>query len=117
MEHKDLDIYTYTDYRTFLGDAFRRKKQTNPLFSYRVFSRIVGVKSPNYLKNIIDRKRSMGFELAGRVSSVFKLTDEETRYFMLLVKIAHARDDFEKELFEKELIHFSNKKERLHQTS
>ena len=36
------EIYRYLDYRKFLADWFREKKEANPLFSHRAFARKAG---------------------------------------------------------------------------
>ncbi len=47
-------IFTYTDYRAFLHDAYTHAKATNPAFSYRYFAKKAGFSSPNFLKLVID---------------------------------------------------------------
>jgi hypothetical protein len=52
-------IEYYTDYRTFLSDFYREKKNASPLFSYRTFCRMAELKSPSIFKEVVSGKRGL----------------------------------------------------------
>ncbi len=96
-------IYEYTDYRSFLKDRFFDLKNRNPLFSYRAFNRLAGLKNSGYLKLVIDGKKNLGERGIWKLARGFKLEQEEGRYFAALVRMNQARDRDEKNHYEQEL--------------
>lgn len=96
-------IYDYTDYRAFLRDRFAALKGKNPLFSYRSFNRLAGIKSSGFLKLVIDGKRNLADAGIGMVARGFRLSDAERRYFEILVRFNQAATHAEKDRLFREL--------------
>lgn len=84
------NIYEYLDYRNFLRDLYAFKKQENPGFSFRSFSRSAGLRSSNFLKLVMDGKRNLSTETIHRFAGAFKLTKEEVNFFETLVLFNQA---------------------------
>ena len=61
---KGPEVFDYLDYRAFLRDHYLDKKQRQGL-SFRGFSKRAGLKSPNYLKLVIDGQRNLTEAMAG----------------------------------------------------
>lgn len=80
-----LNIYEYLDYRSFLKNMYSLKKQENPNFSFRSFSRVAGLKSSNFLKLVMDGKRNLSTDTIQKFAGAFKLTKEETNFFETMV--------------------------------
>ena len=89
-------VYRYLDYRAFLRDAYRDRKQHQRGFSYRWFSRRAGLRSPNFLKLVIDGKRNLTVASARRFAAAFDLNVTETAFFCDLVAFNQARSPAEK---------------------
>ncbi|MBN8556001.1 MAG: TIGR02147 family protein, partial [Deltaproteobacteria bacterium] len=53
------NIFSYLDYRRFLGDYYAENKKQNPSFSLRYFGQMAGLRSYNYLKLVIEGKRNL----------------------------------------------------------
>jgi uncharacterized protein (TIGR02147 family) len=85
-----IDVFEYLDYRSFLRDFYENRKQHGRGFSYRAFSRRAGLKSPNYLKLVIDGDRNLSASMAERFATACGLDDEAIRYFMSLVGFNQA---------------------------
>ena len=85
-----IDVFGYLDYRAFLRDVYNARKQKGRGFSYRSFSRKAGLKSPNYLKLVVDAERNLSAEMAERFAEAFGLGDDEARYFVDLVAFNQA---------------------------
>jgi uncharacterized protein (TIGR02147 family) len=83
-------VFDYLDYRAFLRDHYLFQKSRGRGFSYRAFSRRAGLKSPNYLKLVIDGERSLSTEMAGRFASACGLEGEAATYFLDLVAFNQA---------------------------
>lgn len=91
MPRPAADVFAYLDYRAFLRDVYTTKKASGRGFSYRVFSRRAGLKSPNYLKLVIDGDRSLTAPMAERFAQACDLTGEAARYFCDLVAFNQAQ--------------------------
>ncbi|HWA78597.1 MAG TPA: TIGR02147 family protein [Polyangiaceae bacterium] len=91
-----LAVYAYLDYRAFLRDHYAAKKESSRAFSYRSFSKRAGVSSPNYLKLVIDGKRSLSPKMAERFAYACALDPDATRYFVHLVAFNQAKTSSER---------------------
>lgn len=85
-----IDVFGYLDYRAFLRDVYNARKTKGRGFSYRSFSRKAGLKSPNYLKLVIDGERNLSAEMAERFAEACNLGEDEARYFADLVAFNQA---------------------------
>jgi uncharacterized protein (TIGR02147 family) len=89
-------VYGYLDYRAFLRDYYASKKASSRGFSYRSFSKRAGVSSPNYLKLVIEGKRSLSPKMAERFGQACGLDAEAIRYFSHLVGFNQAKTSVER---------------------
>ena len=86
-----LNIYGYTNYRTYLKDFFEHKKKNKAGYSYRVFAREAKLSSPNYLKLLIDGKRNLGEKTIPNILGALGLEGNMGEYFTNLVKMNHTK--------------------------
>lgn len=93
-----MDVYRYQNYREFLADYYRQRKAAKEGFSLRAFSKHVGLRSPNYLKLVMDGDRNLTPEMAIRFAQSCGLTKEAVEYFCELVAFNQARSASEREL-------------------
>lgn len=101
-----LPIYCYTDYRSFLQDAYSLAKETTAAFSYRYFARKAGFSSPNFLKLVIDGKRNLSQDSIPKFTKVFKLGRRERRFFETLVYFNQAGNPEEQAHYYQQLLEF-----------
>jgi uncharacterized protein (TIGR02147 family) len=94
-----IDVFSYLDYRAFLRDYYNARKEKGRGFSYRSFSRKAGLKSPNYLKLVIDGGRNLSAAMAERFGIACGLGDDELRYFVDLVGFQQADTSSERSKF------------------
>jgi len=85
-----IDVFAYLDYRAFLR-AYYDEAKSRGSFSYRAFAQRAKLRSPNYLKLVIDGERNLSAAMAERFAQVCGLSEEGTEYFRELVAFAHAR--------------------------
>lgn len=90
-----IDVFAYDDYRLLLGDYYIKKKELQPYFSYRAFSRRTGFRAPNHLQRVINGDRNLSSDAALRYSQAMHLDAEEQDYFCTLVEHAHATEEDE----------------------
>lgn len=86
----ELNIFSFIDYRAFLKAHYEHRKRRSKSYSYRLFSRLAKVKSPNYLKLVIDGQRNLSPDMAERFAKACKLDDEAAEYFVDLVAFNQA---------------------------
>ena len=91
-----VGVYSYLDYRAFLRDYYAAKKSASRAFSYRAFSKRAGVSSPNYLKLVVDGKRSLSPKMAERFAHACGLDADSSRYFVHLVGFNQAKTSVER---------------------
>ncbi len=97
-------IRDYQEYRKFLKDWFYFKKSLRRGFSYRQFSSLLGLKSPNYLQLVIQGDRNLSEPLADRFAKLAKLSEGDRLYFSALVRLANAKDEGAVKQAEKQIL-------------
>jgi uncharacterized protein (TIGR02147 family) len=91
-----ISVYDFLDYRAFLRAYYDAAKRARPSFSFRMFSKLAGLKSPNFMKLVMDGQRNLGPESVERFSVALKLAPREAEFFADLVAFGQARDIAEK---------------------
>ena len=117
--HNDLSmsapvLSTYTDFRQYLNDFYKYRKQQESGslrgYSYSHFSAAADIKSPNYLKLIIEGKRNLSDDMIKKFAKALRLGKSEQDEFKALVKYGQATDPLLKNQFLKELSEIRAKK-------
>lgn len=91
-----LDVFRYLDHRAFLRDHYAVQKARGRGFSYRAFARRAGLKSPNYLKLVIEGERNLSSTMAARFAEVCGLRGDAAAYFVELVAFDQAKTSAER---------------------
>jgi uncharacterized protein (TIGR02147 family) len=99
------NIYNFSDYRDFLKDRYRQLKDSDPLFSFRYFSKQAGFGSPNYLKLVMDGKRNLSAEAIGKFAKGLRLDNHETEFFRYMVEFNQCENEPKKKVFEAKLMY------------
>src|SRR5262245_35395175 len=92
-----VEVYDYLDYRAYLRDVYLEGKKRG--LSHRSFSRRAGLKSPNYLKRVIDGDRNLSDDMIARFAKALGLDRESSDYFRDLVHFTHARTTTERNTY------------------
>jgi uncharacterized protein (TIGR02147 family) len=91
-----VDVFDYLDYRQFLRAFYEAEKQRRPSFSYRFLARQAGLRSPNFLKLVIDGERNLGPESVPKVIAALGLSGDAAHFFADLVTFTQAPSVVEK---------------------
>jgi uncharacterized protein (TIGR02147 family) len=102
-----IDVFDYTNYRTFLRESYDFLKKNSRAFSYRYFANKCGYKSPNFLKLVIDGERNLSEESISKFQLFFKFNKSEAEYFSLLVLFDQAKKSEDKERIAKKILKLS----------
>jgi len=101
------DVFRYQDFRAYLRDYYASRKISRGGFSLRAFSRRAELRSPNYLKLVMDGDRNLSAEMAVRFAAACGLGGEAAEYFCALVGFNQARSSKERELHYVQLKRFA----------
>jgi uncharacterized protein (TIGR02147 family) len=93
-----VDVFAYRDFRAFLRAYYERHKAERQGFSAEDFSKRAGLRSPNYLKLVIDGERNLTPDVAHRFAEACGLRDEAVDYFCALAAFNQAKTAREREL-------------------
>lgn len=100
-------ISDYLDYRSYLSDYYQYRKEIskNDLrpYNYQMFSAAANIKSPNYLKMIIEGQRNLSSDMVLKFAKALGLNKEQTIEFDHLVNLNQASDTSERNIHLKKL--------------
>lgn len=85
-----VNVFEFLDYRAFLRAYYEAEKKRRPAFSHRFFSRQAGLKSPNFLKLVMDGERNLGPETVPKFIHAMGLTGEAATFFADLVAFTQS---------------------------
>lgn len=108
-------ISGYTDYRAFLLSYYEYKKfvtrdSIRP-YTYAMFAAAADIRSPNYLRLVIEGNRNLSREMARRFAKAMQLIKEDAEEFELLVIFSQAKDPLERNRHLKTLNDFRVRKQ------
>lgn len=101
-----VDVFRFRDYRAFLREYYERSKAKKGGYSLRAFSKAAGLRSPNYLKLVMDGERNLTAPMALRFAECCGLTGDALEYFCELVAFNQARLAKERKLHYERLTRF-----------
>ncbi|MGE0526669.1 MAG: TIGR02147 family protein [Bdellovibrionales bacterium] len=100
-------LNAFTDYRAYLREfyEYRRALTRGALrpYSYATFAAAADIKSPNYLKLIIDGQRNLSADMAKKFGRALGLGKDEMEEFLALVDFTQATEPLERNRFLKVL--------------
>lgn len=91
-----VSVFEFLDYRAFLRAYYDSEKKRRPAFSHRFFSRQAGLRSPNFLKLVMDGERNLGPDTVPKFAHAIGLTGEAAAFFTDLVAFNQAETVAEK---------------------
>lgn len=92
-----LDVFTYTDYRRFLADAYAERHARDRRFSYRFIAQKAGFSSAGFFTNVLKGKKDISLTLAMRLCEVFGLSPRQSQYFEQLVLFNKSQTEAERQ--------------------
>lgn len=100
-------VGNYLDFRLFLTDYYSYRKEISKKdirpYNYAVFSAAANIKSPNYLKMIIEGRRNLSDDMILKFGKALGLNKDQTEEFQLLVHYGQASDPAERNMFLKNI--------------
>lgn len=99
-------IYRYKDYRELLSDAYLEGKRESLGYTYASFALKAGVKSPNYLKLVIDGKRNLTPANIQAFAKALRLAGDEVDVFEAMVLENQSETPAERSYYRRRLARF-----------
>lgn len=87
-----FDLYDFGDFRSYLKAVFQLRQGRNPSYSYRAFSRDLGLSS-QVLNNVLNQRYGFSRKTATQVAMKLSLYLRDADYFVALVESDHARSE------------------------
>ncbi len=89
-----------SDFRQYLRDFYEAKRRESAgsirPYSYATFSAAADIRSPNYLKMIIEGQRNLSPDMVKKFSKALGFNKDDTEEFQLLVNYGQATDPLER---------------------
>jgi len=101
---KSIDLFAYTDYRSYLKEWYARAKASRGGFSFRAFSKQAGFNSPNFYKLVMDGERNLTQESLARFVIGLGLNKQEEAFFRNLVFFNQAKTHDQKDFYYQRLL-------------
>ncbi len=98
-----IPLFDYQQYRDFLRDYYLDQKRRKTGLTYSRFSAAAGIRSPNYLKVVIDGQKNLTPENIVRFTRALGLKEHESDYFDALVHFNQSKDPMQRQFFEDRL--------------
>ncbi len=106
---KPLNIFEYTDYRKYLRDYYQLMKSTTTWFSHRCFMNKAEIRSPNFLKNVMEGKKNLTKESVLKFAGALGFSRKEIEYFENLVFFDQSKTSSKKQYYYERMKLFSKK--------
>jgi uncharacterized protein (TIGR02147 family) len=110
FEVKEPEISDFLNYRDFLRSFYLYKRETTKShlrrYNYSYFSAAADIRSPNYLRLVIEGQRNLSEEMAYRFAKAMQLNKESTDEFVLLVTYNQETDPSLRNQYLKDLSDF-----------
>ncbi|MBD3419096.1 MAG: TIGR02147 family protein [Chitinivibrionales bacterium] len=95
MLSKELDIFRYNDFRSFLYDAWKICSKQFPYFSLRYIASRLDMKSHSSFTQIIRGRLRLNKEKLPKISKLLRMSKREFQYFERLVHYNQAKSPIE----------------------
>jgi uncharacterized protein (TIGR02147 family) len=100
-----INIFDYSDYRTFLKDYYQQCKNSHTRFSYRYLAQKAGINSPSFFKQVIEGHRNLTKATCLKACKALGLNGDEAKYFEDLVFFNQAKNMEEKDQYFGRIVH------------
>lgn len=103
MSSDRYPIFHFPDFSSYVAHHVKSKKETDPTFSYRRFSRRLGLKSESLLRMVASGKRKATPDLVYRIGAAIGFNSKELEYAEALAGLQRARNLDEKSRYAEKL--------------
>ena len=94
-----INVFDYTDFRKYLEDYYKDKKNGNDKFSYQYLAKKAGFNNRGFAYNIVNGKKNISQANCFKISQALRHSRDESEYFETLVAFNQAKGFQEKQHF------------------
>jgi uncharacterized protein (TIGR02147 family) len=102
------DIFSYMNYREYLKDFYKEKKESNTGYSFRLMAMKAGFKSKSFLSHVLEGERNLTKDSLFKMNNILMLSQKEFAYFCDLVEFNQADPGEAKTFWFKKLTQYKN---------
>src|SRR5689334_25413623 len=106
MTTASVNIFAYTDFRLYLGDYYRARKEEDKKFSHRFIQEKIGAGSPGWFADLVKGRGTLSRNHLVALAKLLKLARNETDYFEAMVDYAQAGSHEEKNRYFQKMLSF-----------
>ena len=106
-DNKNISIFNYIDYRQYLRDYYAFMKKSTSYFSHRYFAQKADIRSPNFLKNVMEGKKNLTKESVLKFAHALGLRKKEVEYFENMVFFDQSKTSDKKQYYYERMKLFS----------
>ncbi|MDO8493876.1 MAG: TIGR02147 family protein [Deltaproteobacteria bacterium] len=103
-ENKEINIFQYRNFRSFLKDWFTNAKETKRSFSFRQLAQKAGFQSKNFPLLVMQNKRNLTEDSIRKLSIALDLNKQEEEFFRELVFFNQSKTHDEKNHYYQQLL-------------
>ena len=100
---ESLELFSYNDYRSFLKDFFKKKKEVKKTYSLRYFSQKAGFSDHSQLTHLVSGRRNVTKKTLNKLIEGLGLDGTSRDYFTYLVNFTQCKTVEEKDQWYKKL--------------
>jgi uncharacterized protein (TIGR02147 family) len=104
-----INIFDYLDYREFLREYYKEKKESKPFFSYRFIGSHVGMDS-SYVIKVLQGNLHISSKKISSFIKLLELSTLEAEFFETLVHFGKSKTDRQRKLYFDKLFSISSVK-------
>lgn len=101
---ENFSVFHFDDPVEFVIKQFTIKKEKNPRFSLRAWSKQLGFQNPSMISSVMKGERRLQTDLCEKIGKNLKLSIPEQKYFKILVLQKNAKNDEERAVYSEMLI-------------
>ena len=101
-------VFDYLDFKAYLRDYYKERKNANCFFSYQVLTEKAGFNNKGFVYNIIKGTKKLTRTHCYRLSQALLHTKKEADYFATIVAYAQAKNEGERSFFMAEALRIAN---------
>ena len=99
-----INIFEYKDYRELLDNLFSEIKDRNPKVTHRSFNKALGFNSPNFVLQVIQKKKNLTEVSAERIAKALDFSKDEIFYFKNLVLLNQSTTIDERQMYAHQML-------------
>jgi len=91
-----VSVFDFIDFREYLREYYRDKKNVNPHFSYQMLAEKAGIRNRGFVYNIIKGTHKVSKAHCVKLSKALNHVKKEARYFEAIVGFTQAKNEEER---------------------